>query len=218
MYTFAIAAVLSFILAGAIFGKRIKQNQMTVAMIVFAGTFLASVITNGILGKDIPYTLVKTKTKYLYTQHSEVRMEDDTLFYKDTDLKYRYVEEYKKNGDTTLSHYIDIGGIYDEFYPSNSGNRKLFVELLPKEDSSDAYVDIYRYKKIPNNRWVSKIGLPMGGRKFHVYLENCPRNSTLMEHINEKFYGIEKPGMVTVVNTDSTNVQWTDVVYENESN
>jgi len=216
MYTFIIAAVFSFILAGAIFGKRIKQNQMTVAMIVFAGTLLASVIANGVLGKDIPYTMVKTKTKTLGAHHSIVKELNDTIFDRYTDIQYVYNRKLKKNGDTILSHYINLGGSYDEFYHSSDRSRKLTIELMEKGDSTEAYVDVYRLKKLPNSKWVSKLGLPMGGREFHVYLENCSRDSFMLEQINERFYGIEPP--VQIVNMDSTENIYADVISFNESN
>ena len=213
MYTFAIAAVLSFILAGAIFGKRIKQHQMTVAMIVFAGTLLASVIVNGVVGKNIPYSLVKIKTKTLKTDHSIVRIDKDTIFDEYAHIQYLYIVKVKKNGDTATVHYIDIGS-FNDFYPGKTSYRELFIELLPEEDSTtSAYVDVYRHKKIPNSRWVSKMGLPMAGREFHIYLENNPKHRFLLEQINERFYGIE-PDPITLVCTDSIeNIGI--VVYEN---
>ena len=214
MYTFIIAALLSFILAGAVFGKKIKKNQMAVAMIVFVGTLLASVITNGILGKDIPYTLVKVKTKTLGTHHSLVQELNDTIFDRYTDLQYIYHKKLKKNGDTTLSHYIEIGGFADEFYPNSTRRRGLSIELMAKEDTTEAYVDIYRYKKLPSSKWVSKLGLPMGGREYHVYLENCSRDSFMLEQINERFYGIE-PEPAQLVNVEYTE---SEAIYENESN
>ena len=213
MYTFAIAAVLSFILAGAIFGRRIKQNQMSVAMIVFAGTLLASVIVNGVVGKNIPYSLVKIKTKTIKTDHSVIRIDKDTIFDQYAHIQYIYIVKVKKDGDTSLTHCIDIG-TFNDFYPVKTSSRELFIELLPEEDSTTtAYVDVYRHKKIPNSRWVSKMGLPMAGREFHVYLENNPKHRFLLEQINERFYGIE-PDPITLANTDSTENLGV-VVYEN---
>jgi len=140
---------------------------------------------NGVLGKDIPYTMVKTKTKTLGAHHSIVKELNDTIFDRYTDIQYVYNRKLKKNGDTILSHYINLGGSYDEFYHSSDRSRKLTIELMEKGDSTEAYVDVYRLKKLPNSKWVSKFGLPMGGREFHVYLENCSRDSFMLEQIND---------------------------------
>ncbi len=191
MYTFGILAVLSFILAGAIFGKKIKENQLTVAMIVFASTLLGSIIVNGIIGMDTPYTLIKIRTKELSDQHTFVLVMEDTIIDQYMRLQYIYDMEVEEDGDTSLTHYVDVGGSYDNFYSGEESDRKLFVDILPEGDSIDI-VDIYRYKRIPDNRWVSKLGLPGGGREFHVHLQDIEKNHVLIDQLNEKFFTDER--------------------------
>lgn len=191
MYTFVILALISFILAGAIFGKRIKENQLTVAMIVFVGTLLGSIIVNGIRGMDIPYTLTKIRTKELGAQHTFIRVNKDTIIDQYMRLRYVYDLEIEEDGDTSLTNYVDIGGQYDSFYSGEESDRKLFVDILPEGDSIDI-VDIYRYKRIPDNRWISKLGLPGGGREFHVHLQDIEKNHVLIDQLNEKFFTDER--------------------------
>jgi hypothetical protein len=187
MYTFGILVAFLLILSGAIFGKNIKQNQFPVAFIVFAGTMIGSIIVNGIVGMDIPYTLTTVKTKNLNVQVSKVFTLSDTLLYRSTYLQYIYKMELKKNGDTIITHYTDVGASYDLFYPKGEKHREIVVDFLPEGDSIP-YLEIKRYKRFPDNRWISPVGLPGGGRVFYVYLPNDSIHNVLMDQLNDKFF------------------------------
>ena len=89
MYTFGILAAFFLILSGIIFGKRIKQNQFLVILIVFVGTLLGSVIVNGIFGLRIPLSDSEVKTKDLKIQMTEIYTPRDTLKLK-TYIEYNY--------------------------------------------------------------------------------------------------------------------------------
>ena len=193
MYTFGILAAFFLILSGIIFKGKIKDNQFIVGLIVVAGTLIGSAIVNGIVGLDVPYTLSKVKTKELSSKKTaKVITLEDTLIYEHACINYRYVMELKKNGDTSLTHYMDIG-FPDNFYKSNGHRetekigRTVHVKFLPEGDSIPHY-DKMKYKRISPNRWISTAGLPRGGKEFHVYIPNDSIHQVLMTQINEKFY------------------------------
>lgn len=194
MYTFGILAAFFLILSGIIFKGRIKDNQFTVGLIVFAGTLVGMSIVNGIIGMDNEYILTQKRVKELPVQYSEIiTSEGDTLLNHDTFLEYKYIQEIEEDGDTSLTNFIDVGYMYDHFSPSsvkNSSNisgRNLIIEFLPESDSIP-YFEIKKYKRITDNKWVSSFGLPKGGRVFVAYIPNDSIHSILMNQINEKFF------------------------------
>ena len=194
MYTFIISVVVSFIIAGAIYGKWIKQNQLSVVAIVFIVTLICSSIVNGIVGKNIPYTLTHLKTKAISYQRSLVIEFGDSIKYDTiidshiTNIRYYYYPTIKKNGDTVITNYIKVRD-FDPFYRSDKN--KLSINFLPEGDTIP-YVSVYRYKKITNSKWVANMSLPGRGREFHVFLEPNEKNELLLEQINEKFFENEK--------------------------
>lgn len=194
MYTFGILAGFFLILSGIIFKGRIKANQFIVDIIVVADTLIGSIIINGVLGLDVPYTLSKVKTKEL----SKLRLAKvidlkDTLFHEYACIDYRYIKELKKNGDTSFSdHYIELGSP-DMFYiesnhrKSENIGRTVHVHFLSDGDSIP-YYDKMKYKRILTNKWISTIGLPRGGTEYHVYMPNDSIHNVLMTILNEKYY------------------------------
>ena len=186
MYTYISLAVFFLILSGIIFGKNIKQNQLNVIFIVFLGTLIGSCIVNGIVGLKTPCTLTHVKTKEFSKQPSKVYTLQDTLFQEEyTHVQYIYGEKIKRNGDTVVTNYVDIGGSYDGFY--SDGNKKIDITFLSEGDTIPR-VEIYKYKRHVDSKWVSSFGLPGGERIFHVYIPKDSIHNILMDQLNEKFF------------------------------
>ncbi len=193
MYTFGILAAFFLILSGIIFRKNIKENQVLVGFIVFVGTMVGSVIVNGVVGLDTPYTLTHVKTKELSDVRTAIVFDlEDTLLYEYACITYRYEMELESDGDTSLSHYVDLGSP-DAFYKSTAHREKerigrhLIVKFLPEGDSIP-YYEVKKFKKIPDNKWVSQLGLPRGGKTYIAYIPNDSIHNVLMDQLNEKFY------------------------------
>ncbi|MHA1677863.1 MAG: hypothetical protein ACTSW3_03660, partial [Promethearchaeota archaeon] len=195
MYTFGILALFFLILSGIIFKGKIKQNQFVVALIIFTGTLIGSIIVNGVVGLDTEYTLESQRTKVLDIYTSKVIDNRDTLFCDDSYINYNYELEIDEDGDTTLSRYLKFGFL-DNFYKSETvrknkmGGRAVKVEFLPDGDSIP-YFEVLKYKRINTNKWVSGFGLPRGGRDFIVYIPNDSIHQVLMNFMNENFFDNE---------------------------
>ena len=197
MYTFGILAAFFLILSGIIFKKRIKQNQLAVGLIVFAGTLIGMAVVNGVVGMKTPWTLVDVKEKNLKSGYiSEVMEYGDTLYYNYSYIDYHFKVQIDEDGDTTYSRYIDLGNP-DAFYMSNTTRegenigRTIEIKFLPEGDTIP-YYEVKKYKRIPDNRWVSGFGLPPGGRHFIAYIPNDSLHNVLMSHMNEKFFEYEE--------------------------
>lgn len=182
MYTFGILAAFFFLLTGVIFGKKIRSNQFLAISIIFLGTFIGSIISNGILGLKIKPVPVIVKSKVCKVQTSEIITTSDTSVFLSF-LEFKYQE----NPDSTVKNRrVDVGYSHDYFYKKDKD--RLIVSFLPEGDTVP-YFDIIRYERIPNNNWVSKIGLPkVGSRIFHVYLPNDSIHNVLVNDLNLYYY------------------------------
>lgn len=182
MYTFGILAAFFFLLSGAIFGKRIKQNQHMVALIVVAGTLIGSVIVNGILGLSIPFSEVEVRTKALLKGGTEIFTPTDTMkFYSYVEFNYKLKEGKKE----TEYNNIEIC-LLDDIYPSEKD--KLEIRYIPEGDTIAPYVSIRKFKRVVDNKWVTPFGLPNGGRRYVAFIPNDSIHNVLMDQINDKFY------------------------------
>lgn len=181
MYTFGILAAFFFLLSGAIFGKKIKQNQPIVALIVVAGTLIGSIIVNGVLGLSLPYQDVEVRTKVLKVQTSKIYTHNDTTIL-DSYIRFAYgIEEGQEEPDY---NYVDINLFEDINYLDRE---KLKVEFLPEGDSIP-YVKVFRAKRLTDNKWITQFGLPSGGKHYIAYLPNDSVHNVLMDQLNDKFY------------------------------
>jgi hypothetical protein len=181
MYTFGILAAFFFLLSGAIFGKRIKQNQPLIALIVITGTLIGSIIVNGILGLSIPYQDVHVKTKALSEGRSIIYTPEDTASFVSY-IKYYY--NLKEGREKPGSNYLDIG-VFEDIYVYRQG--KMQIEFLEEGDSIPR-LEIFRAKRLTDNKWVAQFGLPSGGRSYVVHIPNDSIHNVLMDHLNDKFY------------------------------
>lgn len=184
MYTFGILAAFFLILSGVIFGKKIKQNQFAVVLIVFAGTLIGSVIVNGIVGLDIPLSDTEVKTKNLNKHESEIYTLTDTLEF------YSYVEyNYEMEEDSTINYnFVEICLADDIYY---SEREKLIIKYLPEGDSIP-YVSVRKNKRLTDSKWITSFGLPGGNRHYVAYIPNDSIHNVLMDQLNDKFFIDEK--------------------------
>ena len=182
MYTFGILAAFFLILSGIIFGKRIKQNQFIVVLIVFVGTMIGSIIVNGVLGMKIPYTPVVMKERLMVLQTSKILTIDDTIEFESY-LQFFY--EVKKKDSTIKTNWLDIGDWIDPFYGDRAEKLKIFFLA---EGDTIPYYKVLRGKRLTDSKWISPSILPRGGRRFEVYIPNDSIHNVLMDQINEKFY------------------------------
>lgn len=185
MYTFGILALFFLLLSGAIFGKNIKKNQHLVAMIVVAGTLVGSIIVNGVLGLSIPYTQVEIKKKALILQDTDIMMPTDTLEF-DSYVEFNY--QLKPGKDETNLNHLDVN-LWDDVY--HSERDMITVEFLPEGDSIP-YIQVFREKRIVDNKWITPFGLPNGKKQYVAYIPNDSIHNVLMDQLNEKFFTDEK--------------------------
>lgn len=181
MYTFGILAAFFLLLSGIIFGKRIKQNQPMVALIVVAGTLIGSIIVNGILGLSLPYQEVDVKTKLLKESKSKIYTPTDTtMFYS----YIRFIYKFKADKEEPDYSYVDIN-LFGDIHSKSS--EKVEIKFLPEGDSIP-HVKVFRAKRFTDNKWVSQFGLPSGGKHYIAYIPNDSIHNFLIDQLNDKFY------------------------------
>ena len=186
MYTFGILALFFILLSGAIFGKKIKQNQFAVVLLVLAGTLIGSTIVNGVMGLKIPLTFVEVKTKHLDKEVSKIQTGSDTLEFT-AYLDYTYIVNKKDSTDVDYN-YVDIN-LWNDVYSTETDI--LTIEFLPEGDSIP-YVKVLREKRIVDNKWITPFGLPKGVKNYVAYIPNDSIHNVLMDQLNEKFFKDEK--------------------------
>lgn len=188
MYTFGILALFFILLSGAIFGKRIKQNQFAVVLLVLAGTLIGTTIVNGVLGLKIPLTEVEVRTINLEEQKSDIYTLTDTMIF------LSYVEyNYKMDEDSSMEyHNVDIC-LWNDVYSSDQD--MLTVEFLPEGDSIP-YVKILKEKRITDNKWITPYGLSGGDKRYIAYVPNDSIHNILINQLNEKFFTNEKESQI----------------------
>ena len=196
MYTYGILAIFFLLLSGIIFGKRIKQNQFAVVIIVVAGTLIGTSIVNGIVGLGVPLekTLVKERELDWGNSHIQLRGHDSLLIcYTYLDFEWEY--KIKKDGDTALvRNSLDIGLKAEDLNPGEDQGiiNRMTINYLEPGDSIPR-LEIHRLKRhFSDNKWVTPFGVPNGKRYFDVYIPNDSIHHLLMETLEEKFFKNEE--------------------------
>ena len=180
MYTFGILAVFFLLLSAIIYKGKIKKNQFMVASIVLAGTFLGCVIVNGVVGLKIPYTQVVTKQRPLRLKVSEIRTLKDTVYLKNTYIKYKFEIDKK---DT--NQYVDFNS-YGDYLRNNKGPKTEIVFLQPPD--SIPYYQRFREIRVTDSKWITAFGLPRGKMTFVFHIPNDSIHRKLMTYINKNFF------------------------------
>jgi hypothetical protein len=196
MYTYGILAIFLLILSGIIFGKRIKQNQFAVVIIVVTGTLIGTSIVNGLVGLDTPLekTLVKTRDLDWGNSHMVLRGHDSALICK-TYIDFEWEYKIKKNGDTALvANGLDIGLKGENLNPGEDQGiiNRMTINYLELGDSIPR-LEIHKMKRhFASNKWVTPFGVPNGKRYFDIYIPNDSAHNLLMETLEEKFFKNEE--------------------------
>lgn len=196
MYTYGILAIFFLALCGIIFGKRIKQNQFAVVLIVVAGTLIGTSIVNGLVGLDVPLERTLVKERELEWGNSHIILRDhDTLLICRTYLDYEWTYKIKESGDTVrVMHVLDIGLKIEDLHPGEDQGiiNRMTINYLEPGDSIPR-LEIYRLKRhFSDNKWVTPFGVPNGKRYFDVYIPNDSAHHLLMEALEEKFFKNEE--------------------------
>lgn len=180
MYTFLFLALLGFLIAGIVFGKKIKQNQFGVVLIVFTVSLIGTSIVNGILGSKIPFTKVETKRRSLFRNESniEVDYKKDSTVNFDSYLEFNY--RLQRNGDVYVSYLETNGDDWED-------PEKVTIEYLSEGDSIP-YYKIVKQKRIANNKWITQFGLPGGLKHVYIYIPDDSIHNVLMKYINELYF------------------------------
>jgi hypothetical protein len=183
MYTFGILAAFFLLISGIVFGKKLKQNQLFVVLIVVVGTLFGTCIVNGIVGMRIPYTAVLQKSKSLNKEVSRIITPTDTNTFTS------YIEyNYEMEKDSSISQSLDMRGL-DYIVPDEFRRiARLSINWLPAGDSIPR-LEIWKEKRIvEDNNWISSIGLPKGRRLLRVYIPKDSIHVVLMKELNSKFF------------------------------
>jgi len=188
MYTFIILAIVSFLISGIVFGKRLKENQFFVALIVICGTLLGSVIINGVVGLKIPLKEVKVKEFPLDRELSQIITLTDTIEF------ISYLEyTYKMKSDSSIKYNsLDFDNI--EYLQSSETGRisRFSINWLPEGDTIPRYERWKEKRIIGDNRWISSIGIPNGRRLHKVFIPQDSIHIVLVNHLNDKFFRNEE--------------------------
>lgn len=188
MYTFIILAIVSFLISGIVFGKRLKENQFFVALIVICGTLLGSVIINGVVGLKIPLKEVKVKEFPLDRELSQIITLTDTIEF------ISYLEyTYKMKSDSSIKYNsLDFDNI--EYLQSSETGRisRFSINWLPEGDTIPRYERWKEKRIIGDNRWISSIGIPNGRRLNKVFIPQDSIHMVLVNHLNDKFFKNEE--------------------------
>jgi hypothetical protein len=196
MYTFLICALISFLVSGVIFGKRLRDNKLFVGLIVVAGTLIGVSAINGILGLSIPFTEVKVKEYPLEIQVSEIITPSDTLKLE------AYVEfDYRMKADSSIKHSNLDFVHFDYMEPEESGRLERFsIYWLPEGDTIPRY-EIWKEKRIvKDSKWISSIGIPNGRRLNRVYIPCDSVHMVLVNELNDKFFPKDEKRAIALAN------------------
>ena len=182
MYTFIISAILFLLLSGIIFGKRIKKNQLLVALIVFLGTFLTCVIVNGVIGLNTTYTLVKIREVPLKTKISSIKFmpKDSITMFKS------YIDfDYLISKNDTICH-IGVSGIKDII-----NTEHITINYITENDSIPIK-RVFQPRKLVDNRWVVPFGLPRGKKIYKLLVPNDSINNEVLTLTKKYFFKNEE--------------------------
>ena len=188
MYTFIILVIVSFLISGIIFGKRLKENQFFVALIVICGTLLGSVIVNGVVGLKTPFKEVKVKEYPLNEELSKIITPTDTIKF------ISYLEyTYRMKADSSIrENHLDFKS-FDVLLSSEANRISRFsINWLPEGDTIPRYERWVEKRIIGDNRWISSIGIPNGRRLNKVFIPHDSIHMVLVNHLNDKFFRNEK--------------------------
>ena len=193
MYTFAILAFLGFVISGIIYGKRIKQNQFMVGVIVFGVSLIGTMIVNGVIGLNHPLELVDIKKKGLKMQTANVEItSDSTLTIFPVFLDYE--RDLDKDGDV-VGNYIDVSvkGTDKTWYGTSEGKMaRVNLSWLPEGDSIPYMLIQQEKRTIKDKRWATNFGVPNGYRHYTIYLPNDSIHNLLIDKIEQNFNKDEK--------------------------
>ena len=188
MYTFIILVIVSFLISGIIFGKRLKENQFFVALIVICGTLLGSVIVNGVVGLKAPFKEVKVKEYPLNEELSKIITPTDTIKF------ISYLEyTYRMKADSSIrENHLDFKS-FDVLLSSEANRISRFsINWLPEGDTIPRYERWVEKRIIGDNRWISSIGIPNGRRLNKVFIPHDSIHMVLVNHLNDKFFRNEE--------------------------
>jgi len=148
------------------------------------GTFVGSIIVNGILGLPIPYTDTELKTNLLPQEVSKIITPSDTIEFKS------YIQyAYRMKSDSSVEYnHVDLA-IWKKFFKSDQD--LLTLQFLPEGDIIP-YVSIRRECRLVDNKWVTEFGLPRGHKTYIAFIPNDSIHNMLIEHLNDKFFTNEK--------------------------
>jgi hypothetical protein len=199
MYTFLICAAFSLIVAGIIFGKRLRDNIFSTALIVLIGSFIGVSVVNGVLGLRIPFTEVLIKEKHLSAEISRIATPRDTI------LISGYLEfDYNMLPDSSIK-YNQLDSKSFDCIDSDKLSRisRFSIHWLPEGDTIP-HLEIWREKRIvTDSKWISSIGIPGGRRLNKIYLPQDSAHIILVRELNDKFFP-----------KDSTNAE-SQIAYSN---
>jgi len=188
MYTYILTILITFLLSGIIFKKRIKEYQFFIYLIAIVVSIISTTIVNRILTKDIDYIKYVRKTIELddiYNPIIKLDNANDSLTlsnYKDTlNIKYVYCNYTKYNKDSseidTIYHnYIKIDG--NVFNQSDTS----ILSISFDNDIEMAYLKVFKFKRNISSKWVANFALPQ--KKYKEYTLVLPKNAKY-----EKIYG-----------------------------
>lgn len=196
MLTYLFSVLISFLIAGVIFKKKIKQNLIGTAFIVVGGSLLACSLVNGLLGTKYPTQRTLIKEKNLKLKEIDLCRDHklyDTTFY---DL---------------IGHkaFLDYDFILDDLYLGASG----LVDHKPENwseikihylDSADTttypYYKIYREVfQIPENSlWFVDWALPRINPTYEVWIPGDSVHQRLMEYVNLYLEADEDPNITKI--------------------
>ena len=188
MYTFLILIAVFFLIAGAIYKGNIRQNTFAVMIIVVCGTFVGSVIVNGIGGMKTPYTKVIVDSGELESSYATMYSDDTTYYKYESYIQYRYDFDDDELGKVDDNRYT-INEHWDSFYGHDS--HKLTISFLPEGDTVP-YYNKYRQKRLIDSKWISSVGMPRGKTTWEIFIPNDEKHIYVINFMNQNFFHNEE--------------------------
>jgi hypothetical protein len=77
---------------------------------------------------------------------------------------------------------------------------KFFINWLPEGDTIPRYERWREKRIIPNNNWISSIGIPNGFRVYKIYIPRDSIHIVLANELNAKFFSENAKEKITIIN------------------
>jgi hypothetical protein len=177
MYTFGILAAFLLFVSGCIFGKKINEHRLEVALIVLVGTFIGCIVVNGVCGLKIPYTSELVKHRNLKLR--ECLIKTDTTIKFNSYLRYKY--EISKKDTNQWMDFNNYGG-----YLHRDDTKIVFLD--PHDTITKPYYEKFREVRVSDNKWVSSLGLPSGKVNFVFHIPDDSTHRKLMNYLHHNFF------------------------------